>query len=197
MHDAASGGMSPVEGLQALVEGNCRYVAGEAAHPRQDASRRGELVSGQHPFAIVIACSDSRAPVELLFDCGFGDLFVIRTAGHILDEAVLASAQYAAEHLGTRLIVVLGHSNCGAVKSVVENAVADGHLGSALEKLKPIVPAAAARVGKHGDLVAAAVTVNIENAVATLKALPWAKELDGLEVVGMRYDLKSGQVAGI
>ena len=171
-----------------LREGNQRYVSGAPTHPRQNVSRREELTTGQHPFAVVIACSDSRVPVEILFDCGLGDLFVIRTAGHMLDEAALASAQYAAEHLGTRLLVILGHSNCGAVKSVVENATADGHLGMALEKLKAIIPIAATR---GGDLFSAAVAVNTETAVATIKALPWA---EGLEIVGMHYDLKSGEV---
>ena len=188
MQDNIREGMSPTEGLRILKEGNQRYVSGAPTHPRQEVSRREKLTTGQHPFAVVIACSDSRVPVEIIFDCGLGDLFVIRTAGHMLDEAALASAQYATEHLGTGLIVVLGHSNCGAVKSVIENATADGHLGAALEKLKAIVPVAASR---GGDLMNAAVTVNIENSVAVLKALPWAA---GIEVVGMRYDLKSGQV---
>ena len=178
-------------GIKALFEGNIRYISGAPSHPRQDASRRGELLSGQNPFAVVIACSDSRAPVEIIFDCGIGDLFVIRAAGHMLDEAALASAQYAVEHLGTPLIVVLGHSNCGAVKSVVEGAHADGHLGRALEKLRPMVSAAAAR---GGDPVDAAVTVNIETSVAALKALSWAANI---KIIGMRYDLQSGKVKEI
>ena len=177
-------------GLKELNEGNRRYVSSAPTHPRQDVSRREGLLSGQNPFAVVIACSDSRVPVEIIFDCGLGDLFVIRAAGHILDEAALASAQYAVEHLGTPLIVVLGHSNCGAVKSVVEGVHADGHLGRALEKLKPIVSAAAA----HGGGVDAAVNANVENSVAVLKALPWAA---GIKIVGMRYELTSGAVTEI
>ncbi|MDR1727863.1 MAG: carbonic anhydrase [Acidobacteriota bacterium] len=176
-----------------MKEGNKRYAEGLAAHPRQSVARRKELTSGQHPLAVVVACSDSRAPVELLFDCGIGDLFVIRTAGHMLDEAALASAQYAVEHLGTRLVVVLGHTGCGAVQSVVDGAAADGHLGAALGKLDAIIPAAAARAGAGGDLAAAAVDVNVENAVATIQSLPWASGAD-VTVVGMRYDLHSGMV---
>ena len=191
MNMKTAGGLTAEHGLKALKEGNIRYISGVPLHPGQDASRREELLSGQNPFAVIIACSDSRASVEIIFDCGLGDLFVIRTAGHMLDEAALASAQYAAEHLGTPLFVVLGHSNCGAVKSVVEGVRADGHLGRALEKLSPIVSAAAAR---GGDSVDAAVTVNIENSVAVLKTLPWAANI---KIVGMKYDLQSGKVVEV
>jgi len=117
-HDETTG-VSPKEAHDRLAQGNARYVAGKAKHPRQDAATRKHLTSGQQPFATVLSCSDSRVPPELVFDQGIGDLFVVRVAGNIGGEDDLGSIEYAVEHLHTSLIVVMGHEKCGAVTAAL------------------------------------------------------------------------------
>ena len=113
--------ISPAEALQRLRDGNRRFVTGERGNARSlGEARRAELVGGQNPFAAIVACSDSRVPVELLFDQGLGDLFVIRVAGNIVAPSQIGSVEFAAAKLGTRLVVVLGHSNCGAIEATLE-----------------------------------------------------------------------------
>lgn len=104
-----------------LVEGNQRYMRDHPKHPHQSLKRIKELNSGQHPFAVIVSCSDSRVPPELIFDQGLGDLFVIRTAGNVIGDFELGSIEYAVEHLGANLIVVLGHDGCGAVSAFIEH----------------------------------------------------------------------------
>jgi carbonic anhydrase len=123
--------------LEELMAGNRRYAAGELSHPNATPARRAELQEGQNPFAVILGCSDSRIPPELLFDCGQGDLFVIRVAGNVLDDIVLGSIEYAALHLETPLVVVLGHSNCGAVAAVRAGGELEGHLPFIAEALRP------------------------------------------------------------
>lgn len=103
-----------------LVAGNARFAAGRQAHPRQDPAYRQSLVDGQRPFACVVGCADSRVPAELLFDQGLGDLFTVRAVGEMLDDGVVASIEYAVEHLHVPLVVVLGHAECGAVQAAIE-----------------------------------------------------------------------------
>lgn len=106
---------TPAEAWSALREGNDRFVRGEMAHPSQGFERRAEVQSAQHPFAVVFGCSDSRVAAEIIFDQGLGDVFVVRTAGHVLDTTVIGSIEYGVEVLGASLVVVLGHDSCGAV----------------------------------------------------------------------------------
>jgi len=110
---------SPWETLASLMEGNRRFVSGNLQHPAQTVERREELAKGQHPKAIVLSCSDSRVPPEILFDQGLGDIFVVRTAGEVAEPSAVASIEYAVEHLGANLIFVLGHTSCGAVKATL------------------------------------------------------------------------------
>jgi len=112
-------GKPPREALELLRQGNQRFVEGKMAAPRRDEKTRTDLAGTQKPFAIVLSCSDSRVPPEVVFDQGLGDVFVVRTAGHVLDPGPIASIEYALEHLGARLIVVLGHESCGAVKAAL------------------------------------------------------------------------------
>ncbi|HEY4484757.1 MAG TPA: carbonic anhydrase, partial [Nitrospiria bacterium] len=127
-------GLNPDKALTMLMEGNARYVEGKMLHPNQAADRMGELAKGQHPFAVILGCADSRVPPEIVFDQGLGDLFVLRVAGNIADDAVIGSIEYAVEHLGTTLVFVLGHERCGAVSAAVEvvtkGAKVPGHIGS-------------------------------------------------------------------
>ncbi|HEY7392870.1 MAG TPA: carbonic anhydrase [Bryobacteraceae bacterium] len=125
--------------LTRLLDGNQRYARHKERHPDQSAARQKELAGGQHPFAVILGCADSRVPPELLFDQGLGDLFVIRVAGNIVDDAVLGSIEYAVEHLGTKLILVLGHENCGAVSAAVEGGEAAGHLRAVGTAIQPSV----------------------------------------------------------
>jgi carbonic anhydrase len=127
------------QALQELMNGNKRYVAAELAHPNQTAARRAEVAKGQDPFAIIVGCSDSRVPPEIIFDQGLGDLFVTRVAGNIVDDVVLGSIEYAAEHLGVPLIVVLGHKRCGAVEAAAKGGDAPVHIRSLVEAIKPAI----------------------------------------------------------
>ncbi|MFK4299520.1 carbonic anhydrase [Arthrobacter sp. GAS37] len=119
--------ISPSEAWHRLREGNTRFVSGGALHPNQGASRRSELVNTQNPFAVIFGCSDSRLAAEIIFDLGLGDAFVVRTAGHVLDDAVLGSLEYSVSVLNVPLIVVLGHDSCGAV-TATKDAVETGQM---------------------------------------------------------------------
>lgn len=188
--------MQPNQALNKLLEGNARYVSGKTQGPNRSVARRTEQAKGQRPFAIVIACSDSRVPPEILFDQGIGDIFVIRTAGNVVDDIALGSIEYAVEHLGANLIVVLGHKSCGAVTAAVAGGTAPGHVGSIVAKITPAVEKARAKQG--GDLVDNAIRANIKEVGQTVRGSePILRELmdDGaVRVVGAYYDLESGVV---
>lgn len=132
-----------------LLQGNRRFAEGTAEHPWQDRETRERLLDGQHPDAAVLSCADSRVPPEIIFDQGLGDLFDIRTAGEVLDDAVIASLEYAVEHLGVSLIVVLGHEGCGAVKAAVDGVA---ELATRFDDCDCFdVPEGAARADAHAD----------------------------------------------
>jgi carbonic anhydrase len=124
------------EVLQILMEGNRRFAGSLLLHPHQDAKRRMECVSGQQPIAAIVGCSDSRIPPEVIFDCGIGDIFIIRVAGTVLDNAATASIEYAVDHLKVPLVMVLGHTSCGAVTAAVQNVKTDGALGKMLDEIR-------------------------------------------------------------
>lgn len=121
--------MSPAQAWAALLEGNARFVAGEMEHPSQGVDRRAEVSAEQHPFAVLFGCSDSRVAAEIIFDRGLGDMFVVRTAGHVVDTTVIGSIEYGVELLGAPLVVVLGHDSCGAV-GAASRAVTTGEMPS-------------------------------------------------------------------
>jgi carbonic anhydrase len=190
-------GITAEQALQKLMDGNARFVSGDVEHPNQSAERRAEVVSGQHPFAIVVGCSDSRIPPEIIFDQGIGDIFVIRTAGQVLDDAALGSIEYGAEHLGVPLVVVLGHDSCGAVKATVEGGEAPGHIANLVEAIQPAVDEARNEASED-ELLNASIDINIKNIVDQLETSePILSELveEGeLTIVGARYHLDSGEV---
>lgn len=198
-HAPAGPGITPDEALARLLEGNRRYVSNKAFCPNESATARTRLATGQAPFAIILGCSDSRVPPEVVFDFGLGDLFVIRVAGNIVEDAGVGSIEYAIEHLGTPLVVVLGHERCGAVKATIETleagAEAPGRIGELVRKLKPAVEASAKT---PGDKVANAVKENVRRMVSELAGLePFLKEkveAGKVKVVGAHYDLDSGVV---
>ncbi|MCH8158084.1 MAG: carbonic anhydrase [Nitrospinae bacterium] len=185
----------PDGSLQKLIEGNRRYVEGKSTHPHQDTNRRREVASGQTPFAAVLSCSDSRVPPEILFDCGLGDLFVVRVAGNIINDEILGSLEYATEHLGVSLIVVLGHQRCGAVQAAVEGGTVHGHIGSLI---RAILPAVSQSEDKPGDRVDNAVRENIKLTTGNMKSGSHVLEemlAEGkLEIAGAYYNLDSGEV---
>lgn len=187
--------VTPDQALQMLIDGNRRYITGKAEHPHQSEERRAEVLAGQHPFVTLLSCSDSRVPPEVFFDQGIGDLFIIRNAGNIVDDVVLGSIEYAAEHLGVPLIMVLGHTKCGAVTATVQGGEVPGHIGSIV---KTIQPAVAASKDEPGDAVLNAIRANVRLMVEQIKNCePILAELrhhGKIMVVGGLYNLDSGQV---
>ncbi len=189
------GSIGPEKALQRLMEGNERFIEGKSVHPNQGHDRRREVVGGQHPFAVVLACSDSRVPPEIIFDTGIGDLFVIRVAGNIADDVVLGSIEYAAEHLGVELVMVLGHQKCGAIQACVAGGEPQGCVASVLRALRPVAEAASS---KPGDAVDNTVRLNVAHVVASVKAaqsvLSSLATAGKLRVIGAYYSLDTGKV---
>jgi carbonic anhydrase len=183
--------------VRRLLDGNRRFVESRVKHPNQEKDRRMAVSKKQEPFAVILCCSDSRVPPEVIFDQGIGDLFVVRVAGNSADPAVLGSIEYAVEHLKASLIVVLGHERCGAVKAATEGGEAPGHVKAILEPIAPAVKAARA-VTKGEALPEQAMRIHAQNMVKQLKeSTPVLAALvrEGmLTVVGARYDLDTGVV---
>lgn len=186
------------EAKKLLIEGNKRFTAGLPAQKNTGSAKRLELKEkGQKPFAVILTCSDSRVPPELLFDQSIGDLFVVRNAGNILDSASLSSIEYAVDHLHTPLVVVLGHDKCGAVKAAVDGGEAPGSIGAIIEKIKPSVEKALAAGISGDELYARVEDENIKSVVAELKESPVIRHFmeDGkVTVVGAKYYLGPGEV---
>jgi carbonic anhydrase len=196
----AAGSVSADEALVQLREGNARFVHATTSRPHQDAARRAEVAGGQHPHAVVLSCSDSRVPPEIVFDQGLGDLFVIRVAGNVAGVTETATVEYGTLHLGAPLCVVLGHANCGAVKAAVDGGPLEGNLPALIGAVVP----AAKRVHElqpkaaGNALVAAVVETNVWLSIETLfsRSEP-LRELAAsgkLRIVGAVYDLASGEI---
>lgn len=204
-HTAASGHTAiPVdaeEAVKRLLEGNRRYIAGKNSAGHRTAKRRAEVAKGQHPFAVIVGCSDSRVPPEILFDQGIGDLFVVRSAGNVIDDVAVGSIEYAVEHLGVQLIVVLGHERCGAVDATLKGGTVGGKLKSVVDAIKPAVEKAKAKgQTTHGcDLLCSSVKGNARLVAETLRksspVLTEPIENGLLRVVGAYYELESGVVS--
>ena len=188
--------VSPDEALVRLKEGNKRFVGGKSAKPRQDFSRIKEVAEGQFPFATIVGCSDSRVPNEIIFDQGLGDLFIVRTAGQVSSYASWGSIEFAEEVLGTKLIVVLGHTKCGAVNAAVNLPEVPGHIVTLINAIKPAV--GKARKKEPADILDAAIRENIAMQVEQLKGLEpvLAKRVreGSIKIIGALYDLNSGEI---
>ena len=215
--------ISPAEAIARLKEGNARFTAGNPQHPHessdermhmaansyenagmlslgmtgeQAAKRRGELTKSQHPFAIILSCSDSRVPPEIVFDEGLGDLFIVRVAGNVLNDEGLGSIEYGVDVLGARLILVLGHQSCGAVdaamKTLAAKSTAPGHIQSLVTAIKPVVDST-----PKGDLDTM-IKANVKHVVGALrssKPILKAKIDSGdVQVIGGYYTLDTGAV---
>jgi len=129
------------EALALLMAGNRRHVSDKHAHPNRSASRRVQVIERQEPFAVILGCADSRVPTTVVFDQGIGDLFVVRIAGNIVDDFVLGSIEYAVEYLHVPLVMVLGHSRCGAIAAAFDHK-ADGHIAALANALQPVIASA-------------------------------------------------------
>lgn len=198
--------ISALEALDRLREGNRRFVSNDRdSGALTDEARRSSLLTGQEPFAIILGCSDSRVPAEIVFDQGLGDLFVIRVAGNIVAPSLVGSVEFAADKFGTRLVVVLGHSSCGAVKSTIEvlkrsTEIRSPNLRAIVDRIRPSVEALMeTEIRRNPDeLVRRAVRANIRASVSQLRhgsqMLEKLIQDDGLLVVGAEYSLETGEV---
>jgi carbonic anhydrase len=190
---------SPVTAWKALKEGNERFVSGQVQHPSQSVEDRARLTNGQKPTAVVFGCSDSRVAAEIIFDQGLGDMFVVRTAGHVADSAVLGSIEYAVTVLDVPLIVVLGHDSCGAVKATLsaleDGEVPGGYVRDIVERVTPSI-----LLGRHAGLTRVdefeARHVNETVVQLRVRSAPVAQRIiEGrVAIVGLTYHLADGRV---
>lgn len=191
--------LNPDDALEALRAGNGRFVRGTPTHPNQDAGRRTSLADSQTPFAVIFGCSDSRLAAEIIFDQGLGDLFVVRTAGHTTGPEVLGSIEYAVEVLDVPLVIVLGHSSCGAVKVAIDTMrdgeLPGGNLRAVVDSVAPSVNVATSRGINDIDAIVDMHTARTANdLVAHSASLANAMALGQLRIVGMSYQLGAGEV---
>jgi len=199
---AGGAGISADEALQKLMDGNQRYVESKmGACASSDATARGKLARTQHPYAIILSCSDSRVPPELIFDKALGEVFVVRVAGNVADPIILGSIEYATEHLGSPLIMVLGHERCGAVTAAVSSkGKPEGNLGAIIKAIQPAVKKAKEiyKGKSNEELVECAAEVNAKAVAASLtkKSKVLAEQLkEGkIKIVAAKYDLDDGKV---
>ena len=189
---------TPAEAWAKLARGNDRFVAGDHWHPNQDAARRDSLTEGQTPFAVFFGCADSRVAAEIIFDRGLGDLFVVRTAGHVIDQAVLGSIEFGVAILDIPLIVILGHDSCGAVSATVDavetGILPGGYIRDIVERVTPSILAA------HRAGMTTADEIEAEHVRHTLRLLTERSSLIAdriasgrLAVVGATYALGNGR----
>lgn len=196
-----------IEALNRLKEGNKRFVDGELQHRTLDEMAKVKMSSKQNPFAIILGCSDARVPAEMIFDQGIGDLFVIRVAGNIIAPSLVGSIEYAVEQFGTALVVVLGHTQCGAVTACVEDILEEAsgapnspNLYSIVERIRPAVHTLAETPLKDDkeSLVQHAVRANVRASVANLRYSSVILEKyigrDELMVVGAEFNLDTGEI---
>ena len=188
--------VSHLEAIKKLKEGNIRFVTGKSVRPRQDINRIKEVSMGQNPFATIVGCSDSRVPNEIIFDQGLGDLFIVRTAGQVSTYASWGSIEFAEEVLGSKLIVVLGHTKCGAVNAAVTLPEAPGHIITLINAIKPAVERA--KLKGVNNLLDASIKENIIMQVEQLKVLEpiLSKRVKegSVKIIGAIYDLETGKV---
>ncbi|BBH67787.1 carbonic anhydrase [Actinoplanes sp. OR16] len=189
---------TPRAALKALLDGNRRFVSGHSRHPHQSVRRLHEVAAGQHPFAVLLGCADSRVSPELLFDQGIGDLFDDRVAGNIVDDLLLGSMEYAVEEFAPPLLVVLGHERCGAVSAtlnaVANNTTAPGHIQTIVDALRPIVTPFVNAPDGVEQAVRANITAQVAALIAGSEIIREKVEKREMAVVGARYDLDTGLV---
>ncbi|MBD1859612.1 MULTISPECIES: carbonic anhydrase [Leptolyngbya] len=186
--------VSPDAAIKRLLEGNQRFMEGKRQNPNQSRLRLQETAVAQYPFASILGCADSRVPAEIVFDQGLGDLFVVRVAGNVASQTAIGSLEFSTAVLGSQLIVVVGHSRCGAVVAATKGDPLPGRIGTFVEEIKPAV---ARVVAKTGDLQQNAVIANVqyqaERLAESSTILAGLIKEGKLKIVGGRYDLSSGK----
>jgi carbonic anhydrase len=190
--------MTPTESREKLIAGNERFTAGKPGAKDLGSTRRQDLSdNGQHPLALVVCCSDSRVPPELIFDQGLGDLFVVRTAGNVVDDVALGSIEYGAEHLHIPLIVVLGHEKCGAVKATVDSARAHEHVHGCIKSITDKIKKSLDKVGDTLNVYEDCTNENIRSTMNEISANKIVGALireGNTKVVGAKYGISTGKV---
>jgi carbonic anhydrase len=193
--------VTPDDALKSLIDGNARYVSKKAAHAHQDSSRRVEtFTDGQHPIVSVLGCADSRVPPEILFDQGIGDIFTVRVAGNVADVDEIGTLEYGAGHLGIPLIVVLGHTKCGAVTAVVKKEQVSENIGKLVDNIVPAVNVVlkANPTASIDDQVKKSITANVKQSIEDIlknsKEIAEFVEAGKVKIVGALYDIESGKV---
>lgn len=200
MVTVANAALTPEEAMKKLQEGNERYVAGKSTQPNQSQARRQETAKGQHPFATVLACSDSREPVEIIFDGGIGDIFVIRVAGNVVDTIEVGSIEYGVANLHTPVVLVLGHTHCGAVAAAVKEVPVQGSIAPLVENILPAVYTVRKKDPKlaGAKLMARAIEENvrlsIENLIARSSIIREHIKEGKLQVLGAVYNIETGKI---
>jgi len=189
--------LTPKDALRILVEGNSRFVQSEKAQ-RDLQDQVAETSKGQYPFAVVLSCIDSRAPAELVFDQGIGDIFSVRVAGNIVNEDVLGSIEYSCKVAGSKAVVVMGHTKCGAVTAAC-NDVELGNITALLQKIQPAVDIIKAKGGEmDADAVEEVSLVNVGFSIDKIRSeSPILSEMERnneIEIVGALYDVSTGKV---
>ena len=183
------------EALEKLKEGHEKFKRHETMPVPSAELLKDLALNGQHPFAVVITCSDSRVVPEYIFHALPGDIFTIRTAGQVISDIEMGSIEYAVDHLGTRLIVVLGHTHCGAVHGACEpHEHCSCHLGKLLSMVEPSVNAAQNQCSDHTNLTAKAEDIHIENMLKTIQSNPILNTVQGIIMAGAKYDIDTGTI---
>ena len=195
---------TPDDALERLLEGNKRFVSGASVHPNRCEETRKNLESAQKPYAVILSCSDSRVPVEIIFDVGFGEVFVVRTAGHTLSQDVMGSIEYAVQELGVQLVMILGHNNCGAVKSAVktysdEDSRGAGNVQAILDHIYPAVKKTCSCCDAGSkDFIDKAVKENVRYQVSELikkdRYIAALLKFNQIKVVGAYYDIAASTI---
>ena len=182
--------------IKKLLEGNQRYITGGALHPNQSLEHRLELAEGQKPIAAILTCADSRVSPEIIFDQGLGDLFVLRVAGNVINDLFVGSLEYAVEHLNVSLLMVLGHSECGAVDATVKGGQPPGHINSLVQAIKPALDRLKKQSPDWVNIVAKEnVKISVERLRISDPILTARYEEGNIDIVGAFYNIKSGKVS--
>lgn len=185
--------MTAQQALHRLMEGNKKFCS-ELYDVHPTAKKIESLASGQSPYAVIVSCSDSRVPPNEVFNCDLGEIFVVRTAGNVVSDFELGSIEYAVEHLGTPLVMVLGHGSCGAVAGAIEWTGGKGPLAAIMDEVAPSVARARAKASDRNEIVSLAELYNIENSISRLMQSDILKNMPDGSIVGAKYNIHSGAV---
>lgn len=184
--------------LDQLMKGNERFVTGKMTGPNRNEARRAEVATGQKPFAVIVSCSDSRVPPEVVFDQGLGDLFVVRTAGHVVDPVAMGSIEFAVAKLGARQILVMGHEHCGAVQAALEGATVPGSIDAILADIRPVVGGPTKGTPEAMETAVAKQARAVAQQLSTASPVLTPMVQDGsLKVAAGVYDLDTGKVTAL